>query len=447
MRRSAALAILAILLCGTVALSGAADGGRIFPYDPHVEVLDNGLKVILIPMKSEGLVAYWSMVRSGARDEYEPGRTGFAHFFEHMMFQGTEKFPQDRYNEIVTLMGADANGFTTDDLTAYHLAIAAEDLEQVMEIESDRFQRLSYSEPAFKTEAGAVYGEYRKNRMNPFFAVYESIHKAAYQVHTYGHTAMGYEEDIKQMPNMYDYSRSFFSRYYRPDNIMLLIVGDLDVGITMQLVRKYYGAWEAGYVPPKVPAEPEQTAERRIRVEYQGRSLPILWVTYKMDRFDSQDRNMIAADLLIQLAFGETSDIYKELVLDEQVIEFLGADVNLNRDPGLLDIYTRIKDPEKVDYVLDRIDLTVARYQQAPADGGRLEDLKSRLKYEFLMGLDTPDRVASSLARIIAVTGGIEAVNELYGSYETITLREVQDAASRYLVPDHRTVAVLRGGE
>ena len=447
MRGSTALAILATLLCGTIAMSGAAGGGRIFPYDTHVEVLDNGLKVILVPMKSEGLVAYWSIVRTGARDEYEPGHTGFAHFFEHMMFQGTEQFPQDRYNEIITSMGADASGFTTDDLTAYHLAIAAEDLQQLMEIESDRFQRLSYSEPAFKTEAGAVYGEYRKNRMNPFFATYESIHKAAYQVHTYGHTAMGYEEDIKRMPSMYDYSRSFFSRYYRPDNIVLLIAGEIDVEATMQLVRKYYGAWEAGYVPPKVPAEPEQTAERRIRVEYEGRSLPILWVSYKMDRFDTRDRNMIAADLLTQLAFGETSDIYKKLVLDEQVVEFLGADVNLNRDPGLLDIYTRIKQPDKVDYVLSQIDLTVARYQQAPADGERLEDLKSRLKYGFLMGLDTPDRVASSLARIIAVTGGIEAVNELYGSYETITLREVQDAASRYLVPDHRTIAVLRGGE
>ncbi len=447
MRGSPALAILAVLLCGTTALPGEADVSRIFPYETHVEVLDNGLKVILVPMSSEGLVAYWSIVRTGARDEYEQGHTGFAHFFEHMMFKGTERFPQDKYNQILTSMGADANAYTTDDLTAYHLAIAAEDLEQVMEIESDRFQRLSYPESVFKTEAGAVYGEYRKNRMNPFFTLYEAIHKAAFDVHTYGHTTMGYEEDIKQMPAMYDYSRSFLSRYYRPDNIVLLIAGQIDVGPTMRMIRKYYSAWKAGYVAPKVPAEPEQRAERRIQVDYEGRSLPILWVAYKMDRFGSRDRRMVAADLLTQLAFGETSDIYKKLVLDEQVVEFLGADVNMNRDPGLLDIYTRIKQPDKVDYVLGEIDRTVARYQQAPPDEERLAGLKSRLKYSFLMGLDTPGRVASSLARIIAVTGGIEAVHELYATYESITSTELQAAAARYLVQNHRTIAVLRGGE
>jgi zinc protease len=447
MKGSLKLAILVALLCGAGALQGAADAGRIFPYETHIETLDNGLAVILVPMSSEGLVAYWSIVRTGARDEYEPGHTGFAHFFEHMMFKGTERFPQDEYNQIITSMGADANAYTTDDLTAYHLAVTAEDLERVMEIESDRFQGLSYSEPAFKTEAGAVYGEYRKNRMNPFFTVYEALHKAAFDVHTYGHTAMGYEEDIKRMPTMYDYSLSFFSRYYRPENIVLFVAGDIDVGSTMQMIREHYGQWEAGYVAPKVPSEPEQTAERRIQVDYEGRSLPILWVAYKMDRFNARDRNMVAADLLTELAFGETSDIYKKLVLDEQVVEFLGAEVNMNRDPGLLDIYTRVKEPDRVDYVLEEIDRTIARYQQAPPDGKRLEDLKSRLKYSFLMGLDTPDRVANSLARIIAVTGGIEAVDELYGTYEAITPQEMQSAAARYLVGNHRTIAVLRGGE
>ena len=125
----------------------------VFPYETQVETLDNGLKVVMVPMKSEGLVAYWTIVRTGSRDEYEPGHSGFAHFFEHMMFRGTERFPQDTYSRIVTEMGADANAFTTDDLTAFHLSITAEDLERTMEIESDRFQDLAYSEEAFRTEA------------------------------------------------------------------------------------------------------------------------------------------------------------------------------------------------------------------------------------------------------------------------------------------------------
>lgn len=443
-------ALIALLVLAVPAVSGraAADESamsRIFPYDTHVETLDNGLKVILVPMTSGGLVAYWTIVRTGARDEYERGHTGFAHFFEHMMFRGTKKFPQDVYNEIVTEMGADANAFTSDDLTAYHLSIAAEDLERVMEIESDRFENLSYSEQAFKTEAGAVYGEYRKNRTSPFFTLEEAVHKAAFEVHTYGHTAMGYERDIKAMPGMYDYSRSFFSRYYRPENVVLFIAGQIEVEPTMALVRKYYGDWKPGYVAPKIPAEPPQKQERRIEVSYDGRSLPLLWVAYKMDRFDPQNRARVAADLLAELAFGETSEIYKKLVLNEQVVEFLAADVNLNRDPGLFDIYTRIKDPSKVDYVLSEIDRTVASYRDAEPDVDRLQDLKSRLKYEFLMDLDTPDHVAGSVGRYIAITGGLEAVDELYSAYATVTPAQIQEAAGRYLAPTRRTVAVLRG--
>jgi zinc protease len=440
---------LVILGLACLAIASAALGDEsamsIFPYDTHVETLDNGLKVILVPMRFSGLVSYWSIVRTGARDEYEPGHTGFAHFFEHMMFRGTEKFPPEVYGAIITEMGADANAFTSDDLTAYHMSVTSDDLGRAMEIEADRFQRLSYPESAFKTEAGAVYGEYRKNRMSPFFTIYEALHEEAFKEHTYGHTAMGYEQDIKAMPGMYDYSRSFFSRYYRPENVVLLITGDIEVESTMTLIREHYEDWEPGYVAPQITPEPEQTAERRIEVAYPGQSLPILWVAYKADAFDPSNSTRVAADLLAELAFGETSEIYNKLVLDEQVIQSLSADIDVNRDPGLFHIYTRVKDPAKIDYVLEEIDRTVARYRESPPDGDRLADLKSRLKYGFLMSLDTPDRVASRLDRYISATGGIQAIDELYAAYETITPAAVQGAATAYLSPERRTVAVLRG--
>jgi zinc protease len=438
-----ALAAAALTAAATTAPE-AKPMERIFPCDVHTETLDNGLGVILVPMSSNGLVAYWTIVRTGSRDEYEPGRTGFAHFFEHMMFQGTETMDQAAYNAAVTAMGADANAFTSTDLTAYHLGITSEDLARVMEIESDRFQHLSYAEADFETEAGAVYGEYRKNRMNPFFTIWEAVHEAAFDEHTYGHTTMGYEKDIKEMPGMFDYSRSFFARYYRPDNVVLLIAGDVEVDRTMALVREHYGDWERGYVPPEVPAEPPQTAERRIEVEYKGKTLPLVWLAYKAARFDPSDEKWAAAALLTELAFGETSDIYKKLVLDEQVVEFVTADLGPSRDPGLLSIYARVKDPAKVDAVLGEIDETIERYRAEPPDAERLRDLKSRLKYQFLMGLDTPDAVASALARIVAITGGIDAVDELYRTYEGVGPEDVQAAAREILVPTRRTVAVLR---
>ena len=158
------LTLAALALLATLLPAGAAESARrgVFPYPIHTRTLDNGLSVVVIPMSSNGLCAFWSVVRTGSRDEFEPGHTGFAHFFEHMMFRGTERFPAELYNRVITTIGADANAYTTDDHTAYHLSMAAEDLEQVMELESDRFQHLSYAESAFQTEAGAVYGEYRK---------------------------------------------------------------------------------------------------------------------------------------------------------------------------------------------------------------------------------------------------------------------------------------------
>ena len=435
---------LTLALCSGSA-ADAAQSGAIFPYKTHVETLDNGLQVILVPMSSGGLLAYWTVVRTGSRDEYEPGHTGFAHFFEHMMFRGTEKFPSDVYNNITTKMGADANASTSDDLTAYHLGLAKEDLEKVMEIESDRFQNLSYAEPAFQTEAGAVYGEYRKDKTDPFFTLEEALHKVAFGTHTYSHTAMGFEADIKAMPKMYDYSKSFFARYYRPENCVLVIAGELDVPATMALARQYYGGWKRGYVEPRVPVEPPQTEERHLDVPYPGKSLPILWLAYKADRFDPTDRTYVAGTLLAELAFGETSEIHKKLVLDEQVAEFIEAEVTPNRDPGLFDVLGRIKDPAKVDYVRSEIERVIDGCQLSPPDAARLADLKSRLKYSFLMNLDTPDHVAQSLARIIAVTGGIRAIDQLYTTYDSITPQDVQAAARKYLVRERRTVAVLRG--
>ncbi|MCP3961992.1 MAG: insulinase family protein [bacterium] len=445
MKKSAGLALLLCCLMSALPAMAQDVEPRIFPYDTHVETLDNGLTVILVPMSSGGLVSYWTLVRTGARDEYEPGRTGFAHFFEHMMFRGTEKYPAEVYNELITKIGADVNAFTTDDFTGYHLNVAADDLETVMDFESDRFLNLSYPEGMFKTEAGAVYGEYRKNRTNPFFTIYEAIHKEAFEKHTYGHTAMGYEPDIKAMPTLFDYSKTFFSRYYRPESSVLMIVGSIDVQPTMELARKYYGGWQPGYVAPQITPEPPQTAEKRIDVPYEGRSLPIVWLAYKSSAFDPEDRRQVAAMLLCDLAFGETSDIHKKLVLDEQVLEFIDGDYNINRDPSLIDVLARVKDPAKVDYVISEIDRVIADARAEPPEAKRLEDLQSRLKYSFLMNLDTPSHVARGLSRLIAVTGGIDVVDRLYRTFEQVTPQDVQDAANEYFVTERRTVAVLRG--
>jgi zinc protease len=451
-RRAPAWAVRAAAVAALVAAAavGRAQEQRddpvngIIPFPTHEHTLENGLKVIVMPMPSDGLIAFWSIVRTGSRDEYEPGRSGFAHFFEHMMFRGTEKYPADRYQRILTELGADANAFTTDDLTAYHVSMTAADLEQVLELESDRFRNLAYSVQDFQTEAGAVYGEYRKSRTDPMFTLYEALMATAFREHTYGHTTLGFERDIAAMPTMYDYSRSFFERYYRPDNTVLFFAGDVTHAGVLPLVEKHYAQWQRGYAAPPVPAEPEQREERRIDVAYEGQTLPLLWISYKLGAFDPQDRIRVAADLLAELAFGETSDVYRRLVLDEQVVEFLDADAGLSRDPGLFDITARVKEPAQVGYVQDVVDGTVAAYRAAEPDAARLAALKSRLKYGFLMSLQTPDAAAGLLAEHIGVTGGLDGLRALYAAYETVTPADVKAAAERYLAVERRTVGVLR---
>jgi zinc protease len=449
--RAVGFALTALLVCGVLGASAGAQVQQeeeavngIIPYPTHVSTLDNGLKVLMMPMPSNGVVTYWSIVRTGSRDEYEEGRSGFAHFFEHMMFRGTEAYPTDVYQQILTEMGADANAYTTDDLTAYHLTFTAGDLEQIVRLESDRFRNLAYSRQDFETEAGAVYGEYRKSKTEPLFVLYEQMLAAAFKQHPYGHTTLGYEEDIAAMPGLYDYSREFFSRYYRPDNTILFIAGDIAPDAVLPLIESHYRDWQPGYVPPAVVDEPPQREERRVDAAYSGQTLPLAWVSYKIDRLDPRNEIRVAADLLADLAFGPTSEAYRRLVIDEQVVEFLEADAGANRDPGLLDVYTRVKDRDKVDYVLRVIDDTVAAYRKSPPDPERLAALKSRLKYGFLMGLETPDAVAQRVARHVAIGGGLEGLEALYAAYEQVTPEDVQAAARAYLAPERRTVGVLR---
>lgn len=427
---------------------GAAEGPRstkIFPYRAVQEILPNGLKSIVIPMDSGGLVSYWTIVRTGSRDEVEPGRSGFAHFFEHMMFRGTKKYPGPVYDGIVTAMGADSNAYTTDDYTAYHLTFSAEDLERVVEIESDRFQNLSYDPQAFQTEAGAVYGEYQKSITSPFALLEEKLRDLAFDVHTYKHTTLGFEADIKAMPEAYEYSLSFFRRFYRPDNVVILVVGSVDPPSALGLVRRYYSGWEKGYVPPQIVPEPPQNAERTGEVKYPGRTLPILQISYKGDRFDPGNAEYVAAVLLADLAFGETSPLYRKLVLEEQKVQQLESYVPMNRDPPLFDVTATVKEVGDVEGVRDAIFRTLEGFQSQPAERERLDQLKRHHKYEFLMGLDTPHHVAGALARPVALTGGIECVDRFYEALDGVGPDDVLRAARKYFVPQRRTVVVLKG--
>ncbi len=430
------------LLVGLVAACAPADqDGRIFPYDYEKMELDNGFTAYLIDGGAPGQIAYVSMVRTGARDEVEEGRTGYAHFFEHMMFRGTEKYPN--YDEITASMGAARNAFTSNDMTVYYLTVASDYLEQVTDLESDRFQNLAYSEPDFRTEAGAILGEYQQSKASPWAYLNEATRAAAYDVHTYEHTTIGFEEDIRAMPEGYEYSLSFYDRFYRPENVVLVIAGDFDTREARRLVEEYYGDWEAGYVPPEVEPEPEQMAARDTVVEYPARTLPILSINYKAPAWSATDTMAVALEVLGRAAFGSNSDLYRELVIQNRDVQFLSAGFGLARDPALADLTTMVSNPADVDAVEERILQEVERYRNELVDAEMLADTKSNMKYGFLMGLENAQNIAFSLIGFVINTGGIEAVETYYETLDGVTAEHLRQAAQTYLVPEKKTTVTL----
>jgi zinc protease len=415
------------------------------PFPIEQTVLKNGLTVIVVPIRGNGLVAYRTIMRTGSRDEYEVGRTGFAHFFEHMMFRGTKKYPEEVYRKQMIEMGVDANAYTDNDITVYHLNASSEDLEKVMELESDRFQNLDYPKQGFQTEAGAVYGEYRKSRTNPFFSILEALSKTAFIAHSYGHTPMGYEADIQGMPNLFAYSKQFFKRYYRPENAILLVVGDVDAQNLFALAEKYYGNWRRGYVAPQVKPEPPQTQARRVEVAYPGQTLPILWVAYKADAFDPANREYAALYVLAELAFGETSDLYQRLVLRDQLVESMQGQAPNARDLDLFSIVCEVKKVDQLPTVEAAILAAIEESRKAPPDRRRVEEVKSHLRYGFLMGLASPEEIGDRIGRLVGVVGGTAQIERFYRTIAEVTPEDVLKAANRYLSAKQRTIATLKG--
>ena len=251
----------------------------------------------------------------------EPGKSGFAHFFEHMMFRGTKEYPPDRYQGELTKSGARSNAYTTDDYTNYHTTFAKEDLETILKMEADRFQNLSYAEEAFKTESRAVLGEYNKNSADPIRKILEVQRDNAYTKHTYKHTTMGFLKDIEDMPNQFEYSKTFFDRWYRPEYTTVIVAGDVTPEQVFPLVEKYWGSWKRGAFTVNVPLEPPPAKAVYAHVPWTGDTLPWVTVAFHAPAFSETQKDYAAVDMLLDLTFGPTSDLYKRLVEQEQKVD------------------------------------------------------------------------------------------------------------------------------
>jgi zinc protease len=440
-------AALSLMILGSRAALSAASGarsGRIVPFAVHQSVLENGLTVVVVPFDSPGLVAYWTIVRAGSRNEVEPGKTGFAHFFEHMMFRGTARYSTDQYNAVLKELGAENNAFTTADYTAYHTLAPASALETVMTIESDRFMNLKYPVDDFKKEAGAVLGEYNKNASSPFLALDEALRDAAFTKHPYKHTTLGFLKDIQAMPDQYEYSLQFFDRYYRPENCILLVVGDVEPKRLMALASERYGSWRRGSYRFQVEAEPPQTTEKRVEVPWPNPTQPYLYIGYHAPALSTSRQDLPALDLLAQLLFSESAPLYQKLVVEDQEVDLLSGGAQDHRDPYLFTILARVKRMDRLAAVEKAISAAIDELKEKPVDIGRLRRVQSHMRYSFAMGLDTAGGVARSLAGYLALTGDSDSVNQVYALYDRITPQDVRAVARGYFAPSGRTVVTLR---
>ncbi|HEY0378813.1 MAG TPA: pitrilysin family protein [Pyrinomonadaceae bacterium] len=446
------LIIGSLLLCLPLAVAAQRRRGqtaaqpreqKLFPYQYTSDELPNGLHLITVPTDYPNLVALYIVVRTGSRNEIEPGKSGYAHLFEHLMFRGSENFTAEQRDEILKRAGADSNAYTTDDRTVYHEVFSKDDLDKIMELEADRFQHLKYAPDAYKTETKAVLGEFNKNSADPTEKIFEVLRAAAYKKHTYEHTTMGFIKDIEDMPNQYDYSWQFYNRYYRPENATVIVVGDVKRDAVLGMAQKYFGGWKRGDYTPQIPREPEQAAPATEHIDWPSPTLPYVDVAFRGPAYSDTEKDHAALDLLQAYAFGENSELYQRLVLKEQKVDSLGSSFADRIDPELFYAEARVKDEKDVPYVRDQILATFKRYTTELIPQAKLDATRSRLRYSFALSLNSSEAIAAALAPYVALRGTPETINKLYELYDRVTPEDIRAAAAKYFVDRSRTIVTL----
>ncbi len=438
-----------LVACGQKAEApkAAADSSKIFDMPYLMRDLDNGLRVIIVETDYPDIVSIQIPVQTGSRNEIEPGKSGFAHFFEHMMFRGTEAYPPDVYGDILKKAGADQNAYTTDDYTNYHITFTRDDLEKVIELEADRFQNLKYSEEQFRTEALAVKGEYLKNFSNPIQKLFERVSDLMYTQHTYKHTTMGFIEDIEAMPDQMDYANVFFDRWYRPEKAVVILVGDVDAEETFGLVEKYWGGWERGNYDVEIPVEPPLDGPKYEHIVWEGPTQPWLIMTYRGPAYVPTEKDMPALDLISSIYLSESSDLYQKLVIQDQAVDQLFGYFPDKKDPGMLVIGARLTDIEHAVNVGDSINATLVEARTQLVANNKVEETKSRLRYGFTSQLDNSSGIAEILASFVHFSRTPETVNEVYKTYDSLTASELRDVANKYFIDSQRVTLTLANDE
>ena len=423
------------------------DDDKVFNMPYLMRDLDNGLRVIVVPTDYPEVVTVQIPVQTGSRNEVEPGKSGFAHFFEHMMFHGTPNYSSEVYSKMLKNAGADQNAYTTDDYTNYHTTLTKDDLEMLIMLEADKFQNLEFTEAQFRTEALAVKGEYLKNSANPFSKLRETIRDNAFAKHTYKHTTMGFFKDIDDMPNQLDYAHKFFDRWYRPEKTSIIIVGDVEAEATFEMVKKYWGSWEKGSFTADIPVEPKASGQIYKHIKWESPTQPWFVLAFHAPADDPSVVDKQALDMLLEIYFGETSSTYQELVTNKQLTDNLYAFAPTHKDPELIYIAARLSKAENYNKVKDIIVDTLVRARSEKVEDSKLAEMKSSARYSFAVSLDNSETIGGILARVVQRNRDPELINQQFASLKKVTADDLQSVANKYLVDDGRIMVSLSEDE
>ena len=458
---------LTLVLAASTLAAPVVKSGKVFPYLIHKKTLANGLDVIVIETPEfKNVLSYNTLVLAGARNEIEKGKTGLAHLFEHILFRHAYQGVPGAYEELMSRLGTHNNAWTWFDVTFYHpltfttnlvgRTVSGEHLPGLLELESSRFKALAFAEKIFKTETGAVLGEYRRISTFPTLRMDERLLALMFPDHSYGHTTMGYYEDVLDMPNEYEAARAFYDTYYRPNNCVLVIVGDVKAEEIFAQVEPYYRDWQPKEAPP-IPAGTPFQGPKRAHVNWGVEVAPRLYAAYRMPAFQTGSVETGVGQLLRELLVSRSAPLYKKLRFEKQTASALefgeGTDGFESFDPRALVFDVQLfkqlyqqQGPAYFDDVIGDIEQGVEELKRFSRQKGAkklLETLKSKYRYDFLARMSSPAAIARNFAWYYRFERNPEVFEKLLAAVEALQPRDIDAFAQKYFVPENQVVVTL----
>ncbi len=424
------------------------------PADPaqlHFDVkrakLDNGLRVVMLVDHTSPTVAVDVVYDVGARNE-ERGRTGFAHLFEHMMFQGSKNVPRGEHFRLVSGHGGQLNGTTSADRTNYFETVPSSELALGLWLEADRMKSLDVSQKNFDNQRSVVKEEYRMRVENVAYAPASlRLEELVFQgFWPYEHPAIGTMRDLDGA--QLDWVRAFHDAYYAPNNAVLSISGDFDESEALALVKRYFGDARPQPSVPRYepPSMPEQSKPRSAVVEDAHAKLPAVFSGWVIPPSHEPDHYALSLAAML-LGDGESSRLYRALVRERSLAIEADADTGGNRGPDMFGIDVKLASGARIDQVQKIVDAQLADLARVGPSDDDMKKLKNRMRAHFLLGLQSNFARAQKLAEMELYRGDASLLNVELDKYLAVTKDDIKRVVAKYLTPARRSVVEVKPGE